>query len=92
MKSTIFKEDYIGITIHRTELPSCKSSDPPANFQSLDFGTRPQINNLVARNVTITAENLGNLGDLDFRTRPQIKNLVARNVTIAAENLGNLGQ
>ena len=52
----------MGISMHKTELTNCGSSDPPANLQGLDFGTRYQINNLVARNVSITAENVVNMG------------------------------
>ena len=59
--SKLFKEDYMGIRIHKTELANCVSSDRPANFQGLDFGTRSQVNNLVARNVSITAENVVNM-------------------------------
>ena len=29
---TTFKEDYMGISIHKTELASCGSSDLPANL------------------------------------------------------------
>ena len=51
----------MGISIHKTELANCVSSDGPANFQGLDFGTTSQVNNLVARNVSITAENVVNM-------------------------------
>ena len=61
MKSKLFKEDCMGIRIHKTELANCGSSDPPANLQGLDFSTRSQINNLVDRNVPITAENVVNM-------------------------------
>ena len=50
------------ISIHKTELANCRSSDLPANLHGLDFGTRSQVNNLVARNVSITAENVLNVG------------------------------
>ena len=50
------------ISIHKTELANCGSSDRVANLQGLDFGTRSQVNNLVARNVSITAENVVNMG------------------------------
>ena len=50
------------ISIHKTELANCRSSDRPANLHGLDFGTRSQVNNLVARNVSITAENVLNVG------------------------------
>ena len=52
----------MGISIHKTELADCGSSDRPANLQGLCFGTRSQINNLVARNVSITEENVVNMG------------------------------
>ena len=52
----------MGIGIHKTELGNCESSDPPAELQGLDFGTRSQINNLVATNVSITTENVVNMG------------------------------
>ena len=52
----------MGISIHKTELANCRSSDRPVNLQGLDFRTRSQINNLVARNVSITAENVVNMG------------------------------
>ena len=55
-KSKLLKEDYMGISIHKTELANCVSSDGPANFQGLDFGTTS-----VARNVSITAENVVNM-------------------------------
>ena len=32
MKSKLFKEDYIGISIHKAELVNCGSSDQPANL------------------------------------------------------------
>ena len=54
------------ISIHKTELANCGSSDRVANLQGLDFGTRSQVNNLVARNVSITAENVVNLGQYYF--------------------------
>ena len=50
------------ISIHKTELANCGSSDRVANLQGLDFGTRSQVNNLVARNVSVTAENVVNMG------------------------------
>ena len=50
------------ISIHKTELGNCRSSDRPANLHGLDFGTRSQVSNLVARNVSITAENVLNVG------------------------------
>ena len=52
----------MGICIHKTELANYGGSDRPANLQGLDFGTRSQVNNLVARNVSITAENVVNMG------------------------------
>ena len=52
----------MGISIHKTELPNCRSINRPVNLQGLDFGTRSQVNNLVARNVSITAENVVNMG------------------------------
>ena len=58
----LFNEDYTGISIHKTELANCGSSDPPANLQGLDFGTRFHFNNLVARNISITTENVVNMG------------------------------
>ena len=61
-KSKLFQEDYMGISIHKTELANCGSSDRPVNLQDLDFGTRSQFNNLFARNVSIIAENLVNIG------------------------------
>ena len=61
-KSKLLKEDYMGITIHKTELANCESSVRPANLQGLNFGTRSQVKNLVGRNVSITAENVVNMG------------------------------
>ena len=61
-KSKLFKEDYTGISIHKTELANCRSSDRAVNLQDLDFGTRSQVNNLFARNVSIIAENVVNIG------------------------------
>ena len=52
----------MGISIHKAELANCGSSDQSANLQGLDFGTRSQVNNLVASNVSITAQNEVNLG------------------------------
>ena len=53
----------MGISIHKAELANCGSSDQSANLQGLDyFGTRSQVNNLVASNVSITAQNVVNLG------------------------------
>ena len=56
------KEDNMGISIYKTEPANCGSSDQPSNLQGLDFGTRSQVNNLVARNVPITIENVVNIG------------------------------
>ena len=53
--SKLFKQHYMGISIHKTEPVNSGSSDGPVNFQGLNFGTKPQVNNLVARNVSITA-------------------------------------
>ena len=53
MKSKPFKEDYMGISINKTELANYGGSDRPANLQVLKFGTRSLVNNLVARNVSI---------------------------------------
>ena len=50
------------ISIHKTGLANCGSRDRVANLQGLDFGTRSQVNNLVVRNVSITAENVVNMG------------------------------
>ena len=50
------------ISVHKTELANCRSSDRPTNLHGLDFGTTSQVNNLVARNVSITAENVLNVG------------------------------
>ena len=50
------------ISIHKTELSNCGGSDRPANLQGLDFGTRSQVNNLVATNLSITAKNMVNMG------------------------------
>ena len=61
-KSKLFKEDYMSISIHKTELANCGRSDRPANLQGIDFGTRSQVKNRVARNVSIMAENVVNLG------------------------------
>ena len=61
-KSRLFKENYMGISIHKTELDNCGSTDRPSNLQGLDFAIRSQVNNLVARNVSITAENVVNIG------------------------------
>ena len=61
-KSKLFKEDYVGISIHKTEPANCRSSERPPNLQGLNFRTRSQVNNLVARNVSITAENVVNMG------------------------------
>ena len=52
----------MGINFLKTEIANCGSSDRPANFQGLNFGTRSQINNLVARNVSIIEENVVNIG------------------------------
>ena len=52
----------MGISIHNTELANCGSSDRPANLQGLDFETRSQVNYLVARNVSVTGENVVNVG------------------------------
>ena len=62
MKSKLFKEYYIGISIHKIELAYCGSSDLPANLQGIDFETRSQINNMVARHVSIIAEDVVNVG------------------------------
>ena len=62
MKSKLFREACMNISIYKTELANCGSSDQPANLQGLDFGTRSQINNLVARNVSIAAKNVVNMG------------------------------
>ena len=48
----------MGISIHKTDLANCGSSDRLANLQGLDCGIRSHVNNLVARNVSITAENV----------------------------------
>ena len=50
------------ISIYKTELGNYRISDRLANLQDFDFGTRFQVNNLVARNFSITAENLLNVG------------------------------
>ena len=60
-KSKLFKEDYMGISIHKTDLANCGSSDEPGNLQCLDFGTISQVKNLVAENVSITEENEVNM-------------------------------
>ena len=52
----------MSISIHKTELANCGASDRPANLQGLDFGTRSQVNNLVARKVPITIENVVTIG------------------------------
>ena len=52
----------MGISIHKTELTNCGRSDRPANSHSLDFETRSQVNNLIARKVSITAKNVVNMG------------------------------
>ena len=52
----------MGISIHKTDLADCGRSDQPANLQGLGFGTRSQVNNLVARNVSIAEENVVNMG------------------------------
>ena len=52
----------MGISIHKTDLANCGISDRPANLQGLDFGTRYQGKNLVAGTVSITAENVVNVG------------------------------
>ena len=52
----------MGISIHKIKLANCGSSDRPVNLQGLNFGTRSQVNNLVARNVSITADNVVNMG------------------------------
>ena len=56
----------MGISIQKTELANCGSSDRPANLQGLDFGTRSQVKNLIARNVLITAENVVNMDQYYF--------------------------
>ena len=50
------------ISIYKTELGNYRISDRLANLQDFDFETRFQVNNLVARNFSITAENLLNVG------------------------------
>ena len=66
MKSKLFKEDLwvAAISIHKTKLANCGSSDRPADLQGLDYGTRSQvvIYNLVSGKVSITAENVVNMG------------------------------
>ena len=53
----------MGISIYKTELANCGSSDRPTNLQaSISGPTRSQVNNLVARNVSITVENMVNMG------------------------------
>ena len=52
----------MSISIHKTELANCGRSDRPANLQGIDFGTRSQVKNRVARNVSIMAENVVNMG------------------------------
>ena len=47
MKLKLFKADYMGINIHKTDLANFGSSDPPANLQGSDLATRSQINNLL---------------------------------------------
>ena len=59
MKAKLFKEDNMRISIHKAELVKCGSSDQTANLQGFDFGTGFETNNLVAKNVPIFAENLG---------------------------------
>ena len=56
----------MGISIHKTELPNCGSINQPANLQGLDFATRFQVNNLVPRNISITTENVVNMGQYYF--------------------------
>ena len=56
----------MGISIHKTELANCGSSDEPGNLQCLDFGTISQVKNLVAGNVSITEENVVNMGSILF--------------------------
>ena len=51
----------MGISILKSELVNCRSSDQSANL-GLDFGTRSQVNNLVASNFSITAQNVVNMG------------------------------
>ena len=50
----------MGISILKSELVNCGSSDQSANL-GLDFGTRSQVNNLVASNFSITAQNVVNM-------------------------------
>ena len=52
----------MGISIHKTELPNCGSINRPVNLQGFDFRTRSKVDNMVARNVSITAENVVNMG------------------------------
>ena len=52
----------MSISIHKTELANCGSSDQPSNLQGLDFRRRSQVKNLVARNVSVTAENVVSMG------------------------------
>ena len=53
----------MGISIHKTELANnCEGSDWSANLQGLDFGTRYQVNNLVATNASIAVKNVVNMG------------------------------
>ena len=50
MKSKLFKEDYIHINTHKTELANFGSSDSPTDLQGLDVRTISGINDLVPRN------------------------------------------
>ena len=52
----------MGISSHKTELANCGSSNRAETLQGLDFGNRSQVNNLASRNVSITAENMVNMG------------------------------
>ena len=52
----------MGISFHKTELTNCGKRDRPANLQGLDFGTRSQVYSPLARIVSITAENVVNMG------------------------------
>ena len=52
----------MGISFHKTELANCGKRDRPANLQRLDFGTRSQVYSPLARIVSVTAENVVNMG------------------------------
>ena len=73
MKSELFKEGYIRISIHETELANCGSSDPTEICRASILG--PDRKFLVTRNVSITVENLRNMGQYYYLWHVFIENI-----------------